>query len=475
MVKKISFNFISGYKDKLGQKLAVFPIYLLYLYLSNNLFITLAALPLIFLLFNISANWKKRMLILCFLFDSKFSSLIITPFKIFSFNDYFFINHPNASSLLNLLSPLLIFTALVILFSLSWALSKLRNFKTYTTIVFFPLLIYLLIRLFSFSLNDNALLAFSLGFIVSVIAKKIWIVYLLALELGQNKKIEPLNILAGFALPGANFREHFSLQGYQSKETDDSFWAGIKYSFIFVVIIVIFSELTYTYYPFLKSGSFRITLPCRIDDFSVPINNLSLFRRSYLWGCFLQNEFGYGIIKHVLIDSMIFFIAPLMMGYRLSLPYRNFFKAKDWNNLMSRMFYFYSLIIYRIFIIEIHKLLLDLFKKRNTFFNPIATFLGVAIGGLIYHFVKDFIYILYFEKVAASGIYFSSKMQSYFLMTATLCALSTIDVVKKLFKGKVLLVIFLIVFLIGRSFYSSSRRDPNIKVNIENLKYLLGL
>jgi hypothetical protein len=310
-------------------------------------------------------------------------------------------------------------------------------------------------------------------YLFTQVGKKIWIIFLLATSYHLFEKKSYLDICSSLSIFSANFRESFSLTSYKD-ESNSSYWNAIKISALFTVVIFLFSNLTYTYMNFPISETFRFTLTCKPPTLSINPNNLIHFSKSLVLWCFFQNEVVYGIIRHLLIDSILLFVVPNVLGYRLSFPFGNFLKAKNWNSFMSRMFFFYSMIIYRIFILEFYALLKDIFKINKKSIFKISSILGIFFGAFFYHFFKDFSFFTPSNMKLIVDYPFSPLILLYFTVLAFSSYIGQAFENQKNQRINEFLILILFIFLlIGRSLYDSYRFSVPLDWKIQNILFIL--
>lgn len=382
--------------------------YLLYLALSDNWQLTLAVAPLFLIFFN--RRYTPWLLLLCFCLDVNWSMLLVTPFE--TTNVFLRGSAPYWQA------PLVALSALALLMFIAYLLSSVRKKAKVLTLPFIIGGVILIVE--SFRLTS----LHPIATVLSLIAKKYWITFLLALEY-QYSRISLKDTVAGLVAPSAMFRESFKLDRYEVNLHEGFKWGGIL-SAMTIAGLIIYNQIFYQITGLLSStvvvNSFSFNLVCHstLTTLAPP----EAFTRGELFGCFLANDLFRGIIKHIFLDSMIFVIPGLMMGWRFSLPFSNFMTAKTWPSFLFKLFYYYALIIYRLFTVEFYHLLQLLFKKRSSWHLPLATFFGVFVGGYCFHALKDFAYIQQFTPHSAFTMLFSWNSFTYFFTIALFCAVA---------------------------------------------------
>lgn len=427
--------------------------------------------------FDLTLKSKIIVTVLFFCFDYKYSYTLFNSSFNFTSVDLFFNRYEHLEYIYS--TPIIAFMFLVSMVYLAKILVWLRQIKTYLTIPFFVGLLFILMKLLVVAIDQNNYLGFFVVAWVGLVSKKMWIVFLLALE-AQHGKVGWLESFGGVAVPAAAFREKFKLEEYHLP-SQDNYWLGVKLSILFIILYCVYFQFQYQINGIFNSFSiinpYSLNLACKNIVFG-EIWNISPGRAlgKELACYFTQGVFG-GIVKHILLDSMIFFIPGLMMGFRFPVSYQNFLKARSWTSFLFNLFYIYSLILYRIFVIEFYKFILDVTKKRTKFSLPLATFFGVALGGALFHINKDFVYLKYFFSLETLDVFFkNTSFYAYFIIIGATCVISDNLKVRipKMFT-QVMITFYFIIFLIGRSLFEGYYRMIPLELKLNYIKKILFL
>ena len=391
-------------------KIAAYCSYIAYLILSDNFLLTLAVVPLI--LFFVNRSYAPWLLLLFFCFDVDWSMALITPYGA---TNTFWGNQTSSFWV----TPFIILSSLALIILLARLLAFLRKKSKAYTLPFILSIAVLIIELFRWTTFHP------LASILSLVAKKYWIMFLLAIEY-QYSSLTFKQTVAGLVAP-AIFREFYKVENYEIDGYASLRLGGLLAAITCLAILIynqVFYQLTGLLTPTVINNSWTLNLVCHSS--LTTLAPVEAFTKKELLGCFLANDFLQGIIKHIFLDSMIFVIPGLMMGWKFPLPFSNFFTAKNWPNFLYKLFYYYALIIYRLFTVEFYHLLQFLFKKRSPWHLPIATFLGVFVGGYCFHALKDFAYVQQFTSNSIFTILFSWNSFTYFFTIALFCTLAEI-------------------------------------------------
>lgn len=392
--------------------------------------ITLYILPLLYLVLDLKQ--KQRIVFLLFF------ALIDYEQSLMSFSFYNHLSSAKLSSVTYLLNtkkefylifyPILFIISSFFIWWLAKFLSFLRRKKSYYVLIFYFLLISLLLTAFSEVLSYRSQYSSYALIIINIITRKIWLIFLISNVFIYGKgKNSFSDILEGYLSPALSVRENLILDNYKVDKLE-SFQKAVKLSLAMIIIICIYDQLKYQItgkiFGFVWINDWAQSLNCQPVNSpigSLPNIELSLYT---IWGCRAYSHIFIGIIKHILIDGFYFYIPMLMMGYHIQLPYNNFYSARKFTHFLFGMFYYYGLNIYRIFIIEFYKLLLEIFKRRNRFMLPISTFLGVYLGGILWHIIEDYLFIQASTDKNILSYVFTFNFQVYFLGLALFCFIS---------------------------------------------------
>jgi len=445
-----------------------------YLFLAQHLFASYVVVPLLLLSPRLR-RYRPQLLLAGFVFDVELTSQIITPFYIFPFRELFSLRNP---SFQGSYFPWLVVANLLALGALllvALGTARIRSVRTYLVIPWYLALSVMSYLGYHAHITGASVPSLLAAATIAVFMKKLWLTYLLALELKVSAVASWPRWLEGLALPGPNFREHFSLPAADPTAETAHFWRGVILSALFAVLIVVFCELTYTRYPLIGPANYGQLLTCTYPSLSVDPRYLEVVPRHLLLACFFQIEIVYGILKHIFLDGAALVIPALFVGVRLPWPYGNVFTARDWNTFLSRLFVYYSMIVYRVFILEAYKLLRAVFgaQAKGRAITATATGLGVFCGGFLYHANKDFIANYFYSRSSILELIFSAGPLVYFSFLALSCALVALlpPAHRRLHRG--LLPLLFVLLLVGRSFYGTYRFKVDPQLKLDNLLYIL--
>jgi hypothetical protein len=267
----------------------------------------------------------------------------------------------------------------------------------------------------------------------SVLSKKLWLVFLMAYSF-QLLAVNKLELTTSFFIHTNFFREQFNISFYQDKKNDHS----LKLLTFSIVGICLFAA------SYLISKSSMLFNSCSLDTFNLKSNF-----------CFMSNRLSKDFLKSILAEPLIFYLVPLSLGFDMSRPWRNFWTFTNWNNLLSKLFYFYSLLVSTIFIQDFYKFFQSMKFKNRQLKVFLSVFGGVLFGGICFHLLKDFIYS---EKTNSKLILFqifNFRFFIYFLLLALSCA--TVEVTKGRLNKKAnwfIAICLFIFFIVLRSYFA---------------------
>lgn len=425
-----------------AQKIIFYLVYILYLWMSKNFYASLVILPLIFLIKDINLK-NKLLLILIFTFlDVPLIYQYISPYDAtFSLQRFYSYKWFLPIAMLSALFAFLLFLFLAAL------LAQLRKRTSVSAIIFYFLLIPILITIHRYYSSQASLFAFVIVSIITLTAKKAWLVYLFSYE--RNFLSGPTaNKISAYLFPAANFRETYDLKPY-----DDSHEFLSKNFFFLCGGTLLGYFFIYQLNYFITGsalGPIIIKAPTLHMNCHAPAN---FFEKSV---CILNRRISLDIFKGVLLDTMIFYLAPVALGFNLPRPWSNFWNAKNWTSFLGRLFYYYSLIISQVFVQGLYKQAYFWKIKNRELRLFVAVFLGVWWGGICFHLLKDFVFVNEHGYPNVLHFVFSFRFNIYFILIALSCAFV------ESFKGrinalshKLLIVVFLVIFLTLRSEFAS--------------------
>ena len=442
-------------------KILGYSVYLFYLYIFRKFHLTYIIVPAVFLIWPLSPKFKTLLLLffLCLDYSSTFAFLNPYLVTVNGLENYL----KSAPSYFQFFVPAIILFSVAIVFLLGQLHFKIRQIKTYLSIPYIIIMILFMIWAFDYSINSLSLFNLFILTMTLFIAKKFWLIYLLGLERIPLNQFSWSQIKA-IAFPGPVTREQFSIENYEV-DKEAAFRLAVKLSLIFGMAHLIFNQVVYqlgvvSETPFLIHNNYVVFNKCRlvISPHNIDaVLSLSVMQRI---GCIFIDQGLHGIIRHLFLDTFFFIIVASMMGVRFTFPYGNFFKSKNFLSFMYNVFYYYSIIIFRVFVIEFYHFILDIFNKRSRLFLIPATFLGVVIGGICFHLWADFILIQIQNKEPIWNIISLPHYSFYFGSLGLACVLA--EMTKKLQTPKLRIInvfayfLFLIVirFCFARYFES---------------------
>lgn len=397
--------------------------YIFFLHISGWLSITLALVPLIFFYFNLSLRSKILVLFFAFLFDYQYSFLTEND-REEKYNVIDFFVQKTGQSEYALHAPLIAIGFLLTFYLLASALHKLRKIRTYLVIPFYILITFAIAELMVFSSNQNNLFGLYISGIIGILTKKKWLIFLLALEL-QARKLRPLEALGGVIIQGPFFRESLSLDNFQSEKVSQ-FWRGVGISALISFFYLLYYQIQYQIYgidsPTVLKNNYSMHLACPIN-FHQPVSLQISFVEFSL--CLTGDFFRHTLLR-LFLESMILVIPGMMMGFHFPAPYSNFMTAKSWTSFLFKTMHYYSLILFKIFVLEFYNFFFTVRKKKSRELLALSTFMGIVVGGYCYHLSRD--YMVPFVRgpdFFQENLFFPPKI-FYFSLIGLLCAASAL-------------------------------------------------
>lgn len=460
-------------------KVLTYSFYVGYLALSGNLNIALIVTPAIFLFYNFSYRIKLLLMCIFAVLDFKFAFNSKNLFSRLNFIDDFI--NTTGDITYSYLSPVIIILAIGGIYFLAQILLKLRNVKTYLQIPFFFFVLYLFNYIFIKFEGKYDVTSFFINGIITYIASKIWVIYLLAIEL-KFKKTDTLDLIGGVAFPLVFFRETFNLSGYEEQDREVQSRLYLKACLISIGAILGYFVVAQTLYQFSSfentisiANKFAVKLECSQAS-SYSASKLISMTRLNAWACFFSSNFLVGFVKVYLLNSLVMVLPMLLLGFNLSLPFSNVLRARSWSSFFSSLFYYYSLIVNRVFVTEIYKFFLDISKKRNEIIRFASTFIGVILCGYCYHMFRDFSLLYKNLKVNIFDLIFRVPVLIYFESLAFLSAFSGLRFFNKTKLTNKLGVLepffYVFIFILMRIFFSNYQ----LGIPVENqYNYILKL
>lgn len=421
---------MKSYHSKLFLTLSLL-FYYIFLYISKNTYFSLFILPLLFLFFDFNIKTKLWLIALLSLFDFPLLLSFTSPYEIS--NLYPIVKEKFSISQLILIIPLINLLVFGFTIVLSFFLITLRRKIFLPNVVFFSCTIILLILGHHLVSHIDSTTSHLAIIFLSVLSKKLWLIFLMAYSF-QLLAVSKLELTTSFFMHTNFFREQYNISFYHDKKNDHS----VKLLTFSIIGIFLFTI------SYLLSNSTMFFNSCTLDTFNLKSNF-----------CFMINRLSKDFLRSILAEPLIFYLVPLSLGFDMSRPWRNFWTFTNWNNLLSKLFYFYSLLVSTIFIQDFYKF----FQSMNVKNKQLKVFLsvlgGVLFGGICFHLLKDFIFN---EKTNSKLILFqifNFRFFIYFLLLALSCA--TVEITNGRLNKKanwLIAICLFIFFIILRSYFA---------------------
>ncbi len=399
-------------------------LYLFYLKVSQHFEITFAVLPLVFLIPRLNLKNKFYILLLFSCFDFGASYFFLNPYVV-TFNPVLHYVE-SVPYYIKILLAFMFPVFVLIIYWLGILHSVVRNYKSYYSLFFLSSLIFFSVASVNYLSEKTDLLSILILSCLIFIFKKFWIIYLCGLI--KNRSLFPSYKDAyGIIFPGPITRENFDITEY-TVDRYKGFDKGLRLAAIFLFLHLLFNQLIFSFsdadsgYVLLKSLKLN-SVQCAgaTSGINSILANLSLSSRLF---CIFVDQGMFGIVRHVFLDGVFFIVLGLMLGVQFTFPYSNFFKSKNFQSFLYSIFYYYSIIIFRLFVLEFYKLTLDLFKVRKKFFLSLATFLGVVAGGFVFHIWADALFLQVYYGKSLIDVWSFPYYSFYFGSLGLACTLS---------------------------------------------------
>jgi hypothetical protein len=371
-------------------KLLGYLVYLLYLGIAGRFNFTFVLVPLIFLLIPLRTEVRIGIILLFFLFDFDFAYTNESAYQKFNWVNLFIQQHKTAPYFL--LIPLFSLSYLVWIGLFSYCLAYLRKIRSYLSLFVLCFVLIGCVFVTSKASSISTLPMFYFFGLTSLICNKIWLIYLLSVEFPYAaQRQNAIQFLGGLVAPGPAFKETNRFEHFQDLSSE-GFWRGVRMSAVVVVGYLFLNQLIYqitgNYSSLVVPNQSTLGLVCPTGS-RIQSTYIELFQANELWLCFFNMEILVGFVRVLFLDTMILVIPGMMMGLRYHLPFGNFFRVRSWSEFLFKLTYYYSLVIYRIFIVEFRKMMADLAKHSSSFFQYAGPFAGVFVGGIVHHIFKD--------------------------------------------------------------------------------------
>ncbi len=438
-------------------ELLIYFLYLIFLLISNNLYLVLVLFPLVFALTKNNKYFLSASILALLFADVNFLFHIKNEYSYTNMYNAFNQIQPGYFSKFQVLISLILF---VIFNFLSLKIIK-SNFLTFlfTTIA---------ICLFNISsIKTTSGYIEKILFLTSIIVLiKIWITALLR----QQTNVQKNNFLANLLIPSPFSRENFNIFEYLKPRQTKSIFIILLCS---ILSYLIFYQMSYSILGDVNSYYFfnsSLNLNCNMK---VMTDNLGVYSTPEIWTCFAYNEFISGFVKHFFMDNLIFIIIPLMVGFQFKLPFENPFTKKTIGGVFFSFNYYYSLIIYNIFILNIYPKMIKTFG-RSEIVKRVSIILSIFIGGYTFHISRDFHYLIFDDKYLYFDKISSSNMLIYF---ALLSVLSTIKIphLNNKFINYFIISFCIFIFILLRTLSNSFFMDISIDQRISFVARLFNV
>lgn len=443
-------------KDTIFVNSLTFLVYVYFLSISFGL-TPFYVLPVIFrLFFKLDPIKILKVLPLLYLLDTSGSWPIPTEYGNYSFYTFF---KPHFATLRLFLIQLaaLIFFSLTSYLVFVRLLPKSKNKLLIPAAIFIiaPLIHFVLLFLMHQTDYKNPLFAFFV-LTLSMFAKKIWLLVLALQTTIFKKQMTYYQFTQGIFTFSPFSREVFDLNDYTINHSHLKKYAvlGCLFAISFFYFMKLFSLPEY--HSDLKVCSGNVSMSVYLSYATSPYLN---------WYCLTIASFLKGIVKHLLIDTLLLVIPGYLIGLNFTFPFQNFFKSRSFADFFSNTMYYYSLVVNRFFIWELH-------KAANIFKLPlpkkVLIFLSVFFAGIYFHLYRDIHYVFiygmnFFPKLFNGPIF-------YYLLLGFFISFKL-----KIFKSKYSNIAFWFILMIFIRYINAFYMLEDISLRIKFLKMSLLL
>ncbi len=445
--KNKSRSLLDLFSFTLLKRVFLYVLYIFYLKVSQHYEITFAILPLVFLIPSLSFKNRFYILLLFSCFDFGASYFFLNPYVV-TFNPVLHYVE-SVPYYIKIILAFMFPAFMLIIYWLGMFHSFIRSYKSYYSLFFLSILLFLAVASVGYFSDKTDLLSITILSCLIYIFKKFWIIYLCGLV--KKRSIFPsYNDAYSIIFPGPITRESFDITDYEV-EKYKSLDRGLRLAAVFLFLHLLFNQMIYSFsdadsgYVLLRFLKFN-SVQCAgtAGGISSMLAHLSISSRLL---CIFIDQGMFGIIRHVFLDGVFFVVLGHLLGVRFTFPYSNFFKSKNFQSFLYNIFYYYSIIIFRLFVVEFYKLTLDLFKVRKKYFLSFATFFGVFAGGFIFHIWADALFLQVFYGKSLFNVWSFSYFSIYFGSLGLACTLSNLKFSNAFF-CEWFRILFYFVFLI---------------------------
>jgi hypothetical protein len=273
-----------------------------------------------------------------------------------------------------------------------------------------------------------------------LMAKFLWIMTI-GIICSESSQVTRFQLISGIVSFSPYVRENFDLNQYYQK-SDRLFYKGIGLSAIVVAFYAVLPTV---------SGSGSLSAPpfCPAEIGAEGFLN-SHPSIATIWKCWGLNIGIRTLVENLFISKLLLVVPGYLVGLNFKMPIGEFWKARTFSGLFSRLLYYYSLILERIFFRELDHF--RWFRAGRISFGVYKTcliFVSVVLGGYCIHLLRDINLILFLDETFLSH---SWKFAGYLICIAILLStganrffrnrLRTIDRIPTIFLATFWLFIF---------------------------------